>query len=225
MKLLLVEDEQKLGAAIKRGLENEGFAVDWETEADSAIAAGTAMAYDLVILDRMLPDGRDGMEVCTELRKASIESPILMLTALGEVRDRVSGLDAGADDYLVKPFDFDELLARCRALLRRPNEVLSPDMNIGSLTIRTANKQVERDGQVINLSRKEYALLEYLAIHRNSVHSKDDLIDHVWDFDADILPNTVEVFVRSIRRKLDVPKKPSVIKTVRGFGYQIGGSN
>lgn len=224
MKILLVEDEARLGAAIKRGLEQEGYAVDWQQNADDALAYGETENYDVMIFDRMLPGRRDGLDVCRELRKQGIKTPVLFLTALSEVSDRIAGLDGGGDDYLAKPFAFEELLARLRALTRRPIIGAQPRITIGSITIDTNIKAVSRGSKLIRLSKKEFSLLEYLAHHSDQVVSKDQIIEHVWNFDADILPNTVEVFIRALRKKLDTPGADSCIETVRGFGYRLRGT-
>lgn len=221
MKILLVEDEVKLGRAIKAGLEQDGYAVDLQHDYDTGLAYAETENYDVIILDRMLPGKKDGLDICREIRQAGVSTPVLMLTARGEVEDKVGGLDSGADDYLVKPFEFDELLARVRALVRRPAAAVELVIKVGDLEIDTAAKQVTMAGRHIRLSKKEYALLEYLAHHQTQVWSKDQLIEHVWDFDSDILPNTVEVFVRGIRKKLDQPGQDSIIETVRGFGYRL----
>ncbi|MEI6481258.1 MAG: response regulator transcription factor [Candidatus Saccharibacteria bacterium] len=221
MKLLVVEDEPKLGRAIKRGLEQDGYAVDLQANAEDGLAFAETETYDVIILDRMLPGGADGLDICKALRKNGNTTPTLMLTARGEIEDRVTGLDSGADDYLVKPFDFDELLARVRALVRRPVEAVSLEVVAGPIRIDTALKRVSVRGKDIHLSKKEYALLEYLAHHPKQISSKDHLIEHVWNFEADVLPNTVEVFIRSIRTKIDDPKSDSLIETVRGFGYRL----
>ncbi len=222
MRILLVEDEPKLGQAIKKGLEQDSYAVDLINNADDGLAYAETENYDIIILDRMLPGGRDGLDVCRQLRKAGNTMPILMLTALGEVQDRVKGLDCGADDYLVKPFSFDELLARLRALSRRPANTSQPQLCIGEIEIDESAKTVHFRGNPISLSRKEYALLTYFAHHPDRVLSKDQLIEHVWDFDATVLPNTVEVFIRSLRQKLvGKSKQSSPIETVRGFGYRL----
>ena len=225
MKLLVVEDEAKLGRAIKAGLEQDGYAVDLQADFDGGLAYAETEHYDLIILDRMLPGGHDGLEICKALRDAGNTTPVLMLTARGELDDRVTGLDTGADDYLVKPFAFEELLARVRALSRRPAAAVDLTITVGDLEINTATKQVRIGGNQVRMSKKEYALLEYLAHHPDQVWSKDQLIEHVWDFDSDILPNTVEVFIRSIRKKLDSAEAPSVIETVRGFGYRLRTAN
>ena len=176
--------------------------------------------YDLLIVDRMLP-GMEGAEIVKKLRKNGKNMPILFLTALGTTEDKTFGLDAGADDYLVKPFAIDELLARVRALLRRP-PIQQPDvLKIADLTIDKQQQTVMRAGKTIDLTSKEYALLEYLMQHPNQILSKETLIDHVWDFDADILPNNVEAYIKNLRQKIDKPFKKQLIKTVRGFGYRI----
>lgn len=217
MRLLIVEDEVKLGGAIKRGLEQEGYAVDLVYDADDGLAYAQTEEYDVIVLDRMLPDGRDGLDICRELRKEGNKAPVLMLTARDAVRDRVQGLTDGADDYLIKPFSFEELLARIRVLHRRPQDVIAAELQFENVTIDVSTKTVLVDDQPVTLSKKEYSLLEYLTHHPNQVLSKERLIKHVWDFDADILPNTVEVFVRNLRKKLG----PDVIETVRGFGYRL----
>ncbi len=217
MRVLVVEDEVKLGEAVKRGLEQEGYAVDLVHDGDAGLAYAETEEYDSIILDRMLPDGKDGLDICRQLRQSSSKTPVIMLTARDAITDRVAGLEDGADDYLIKPFAFDELLARLRALHRRPANLTPATLHAGTVTINTAQKSASRAGQPITLSKKEYALLEYLAHHAGQVLSKDQLIAHVWDFDADILPNTVEVFIRGLRKKLGA----DCIETVRGFGYKL----
>ncbi len=211
----------KLGDAIKRGLEQEGFAVDLTRDAEDGQIYAETEDYDLIVLDRMLPGNRDGLEICTSLREQGVTTPVLMLTARGELNDRVTGLNRGADDYLVKPFEFDELVARIRALLRRPEQAVGPMIAIGPFQLDTTQKVVTRDGQTIAISKREYALLEFLGHNPGQVFSKEQLIAHVWDFDADILPNTVEVFVRGLRKKLG----DDIIETIRGFGYRLGASD
>jgi DNA-binding response OmpR family regulator len=225
VKLLLVEDEAKLGRAIMSGLEQDGYAVDWLKTADEGLAYAETESYDVVILDRMLPGGQDGLDICRALRKVGNTTPVLMLTARGELQDRVEGLDDGADDYLVKPFAFEELLARIRALQRRPTPSLKLTITAGPLQIDTSIKQVTVDGRVVKLSKKEYALLEYLAHHTDKISSKEQIIEHVWNFESDILPNTVEVFIRGLRKKIDSNPHDSIIETVRGYGYRLKTSN
>lgn len=221
MKLLVVEDEAKLGRAIKSGLEQDGYAVDLLTNADEGLAYAETESYDVIILDRMLPGGNDGLDICRSLRKSGNTTPVLMLTARGELQDKVEGLDEGADDYLVKPFAFDELIARIRALQRRPISSVKLVIEAGPVKIDTSIKQVTVRGNPVKLSKKEYTLLEYLAHHSDQISSKDQIIEHVWNFESDILPNTVEVFIRGLRLKLDTPGEESVIETVRGFGYRL----
>jgi DNA-binding response OmpR family regulator len=222
MRILIVEDEHKIAQALKRGLEQEHYAVDLAFDGDDGLATAEAENYDLIVLDRMLP-GKDGIAICQELRKQGNHTPILMLTAKDHVRDRVQGLDAGADDYLVKPFSFEELLARMRALLRRPHEAMSTVLEVADLQLDPANYTVVRQGTVINLSSKEFSLLEYLMRNAGRVLSKDTIMSHVWDFDADILPNTVEVYIGYLRNKIDKPfDAEPLIHTRRGFGYTLG---
>ena len=222
MRVLVVEDEPKIAAAIRRGLKQERFAVDVVHDADSGLSYALSDEYDVIVLDRMLPGGFDGLEVCQHLRKHGIKTPILMLTAKDQVPDRIDGLNAGADDYLIKPFAFDELVARLRALLRRPRSAAGPTLALDDLALNPAAASVKRAGQSIQLTAREFALLEYLLRSQGRVVSKDELISHVWDDDADILPNTVEVYIGYLRQKIDKPFHTSLIKTVRGFGYKLG---
>lgn len=222
MRILVIEDEHKIATAIKKGLEQEKYAVDVEYDADSGYGAALNEPYDVMIIDRMLPGSMEGMEIARKLRAKNIHTPILLLTAKDQVRDRVSGLNAGADDYLVKPFSFEELLARVRALLRRPAEAKSNVLKVGDLTLDTTNYNVKRAGKPITLSSKEFALLEYLMRNAGQVLSKHSIIAHVWNFDADILPNTVEVYIGYLRNKIDKPfKRRPLLQTRRGFGYKI----
>jgi DNA-binding response OmpR family regulator len=222
MRILIVEDEQKIARALKQGLAQEKFAVDVEHDSDSGLGAALNEPYDLMIIDLMLPGSVDGLEICRQVRQKGLHTPILILTAKGQIRDRVEGLDTGADDYLVKPFSFDELLARVRALLRRPPQTKGNVLKVGDLALDTLSYQVKRAGKTIELSAKEFALLEYLMRNSGQVLSKDNIIGHVWDFDADILPNTVEVYMGYLRNKVDRPfLEPSLIHTVRGFGYKV----
>lgn len=222
MKILVIEDEHKIANAVRDGLQQESYAVDVVYDGEAGLNSATYDEYDLIVLDVMLP-GIDGMEICRKLRAGGNHTPILMLTAKDRTRDITAGLDSGADDYLVKPFSFEELLARVRALLRRPHETLGETLRAGDLTLNTVTKQVKRGDTEIQLSSKEYALLEYLLRNQNKVLSKNNIMGHVWDFDADILPNTVEVFIAYLRAKVDRPfSGRQLIQTVRGFGYKIG---
>jgi DNA-binding response OmpR family regulator len=220
MKVLVVEDEPKLGAAIKRGLELDGYSVELVDTAEDGLHFALNDDYDVIVLDRMLPGGKDGLDVCKQLRQEKWGGPILMLTAMSETQDKVDGLNNGADDYLAKPFSFDELTARIQALLRRPKVLVGPLIESGHITIDIGAKQVLKQGQEIKLTKREYALLEYLAHNKNQVVSKDQILSHVWSFESDVLPNTVEVYIRSLRKKLDTDTE-SCIETVRGFGYRM----
>lgn len=223
MRILVVEDERRIAYSIKKGLEMERYAVDVALDGTAGYDLAATEEYDCIVLDVMLP-GMDGVSVATKLRKNKIHSPILLLTAKSQVQDKVRGLDAGADDYLTKPFSFEELLARIRALTRRPSESLSAKLVVGDLELDGASYTVTRGGKVVNLSHKEFSLLEYFMRRPGTIHTKEQIISHVWDYDADILPNTVEVYIKNLRNKIDVPfsKKPPLITTVRGFGYKLG---
>lgn len=222
MRILIIDDETELAYAIKDGLTAESFAVDVETSGEDGYNAALYGKYDLILLDVMMPI-MNGYEVCENLRKNGNHTPILMLTAKNQIADIVGGLSIGADDYLVKPFSFDELIARIHALLRRPKETVGVLLCVGDLSLDTVHKVVKRGSVDIQLSSKEFALLEYLLRNKNKTVSKDELMDHVWDFDADILPNTVEVFINYVRAKIEKPfSGPKIIKTVRGFGYMVG---
>jgi DNA-binding response OmpR family regulator len=223
MRILVVEDDQKIASSIKKGLELSGYAADMVHESESALSYGIDPDYDLIIMDRMLPGGMDGVEIIKQLRESDVHIPIIMLTAKGSVNDRVEGLNTGADDYLVKPFAFEELLARIKALLRRPKKEIGTVLKVGTLELNPASYDVKRSGEPIILAAKEFSLLEYMMRHPNQVLTKDALITHVWDGDADILPNTVEVYIGYLRNKIDKPFKgeEDIIKTVRGFGYKL----
>jgi len=222
MRILIVEDDHKIANAIKKGLEQESFAADVSYDGKDGLGSAVTIEYDLIILDRMLP-AVDGIKICQALRDKKFNTPIIMLTAKDKIGDRVEGLNAGADDYLVKPFAFEELLARVRALLRRPNPLQETTLKVADLTLDPAKFEVTRDGKPIQLSSKEFALLEYMMRNPGRILTKDNIISHVWDYDADILPNTVEVYVGYLRNKIDKPFKNqhSMIETVRGFGYKI----
>jgi len=225
MRILVIEDEHKIANSIKKGLEQESYAVDVAYDGKQGFDLAATEDYDVIILDLMLPK-MDGMDICKKLREEeNIHTPILMLTARGQLDDKVNGLNAGADDYLVKPFAFTELLARIRALTRRPKNSLGSVLKVKDLRLNTLTFEVTRAGKRIKLSRKEYALLEYLLRHKGKILTKEQIINHVWDYDADVLPNTVEVYIGYLRNKIDKPfkNKKSLIQTVRGFGYKIGG--
>jgi two-component system copper resistance phosphate regulon response regulator CusR len=224
MRLLVIEDEARIAEAIKRALELQHHAVDIVDDADSGLAAAVDPDYDLIILDRMLPGSMDGVTVCQQVRQQGINTPIIMLTALGEVDDRVDGLQAGADDYLQKPFAMKELIARVQTLLRRPHHTLGTTLMADDLAYNPITFSVVRGGKSLKLSATEIKLLSYLLYNQGQVLSKDKIINHVWDDDAIIVPNTVEVYMGYLRRKIDTafPGKPALIHTVRGFGYRLG---
>jgi two-component system, OmpR family, response regulator len=223
MRILVIEDEPKIAAAIKRGLELKGYAVDTVHDADSGLSSACDPDYDAIVLDRMLPGSIDGVEICQKLRADGISTPILMLTARGTLGDKVDGLNSGADDYLVKPFSFDELTARVRALLRRPPLQVGTILQVGDLTLDPTNFEVRRGKTEIKLSQKEFSLLEYFMHHPDQVITKEMIINHVWDQSADILPNTIEVYIGYLRNKIDRPFHSSepLIQTLRGFGYKL----
>ncbi len=226
MRILVVEDERKIAQAIKRGLELKGYAVDVVYDSDSGLAAAADPDYDVIVLDRMLPGSMDGVELCRRLRDEGGNTPVIMLTARGSIGDRVEGLNGGADDYLVKPFSFDELIARVRALLRRPPVQVGTQLKVGDLSLDTSNYEVRRGKEPIKLSHKEFSLLEYMMHHPGQVITKDMIISHVWDQDADILPNTIEVYIGYLRNKIDrpFPKLKPLLHTQRGFGYKLSAS-
>lgn len=221
MRLLLIEDEHKIAQALKKALQQESYAVDLAFDGDEGYAMATTEPYDVAIIDRMIPGEYDGIGIVKAMREMKIHTPVLILTAKGTVSDRATGLDAGADDYLVKPFALEELLARVRALLRRPVEMQQTVLTAGDLSLNTVTSTVSRAGKNIILTSKEFALLEYLLRNQGKPNSKDSIIAHVWDYDADVLPNTVEVYIKYLRHKVDDPFDKPLIHTTRGFGYRI----
>jgi DNA-binding response OmpR family regulator len=221
MRVLIVEDEHKIARALKKALEQETYAVDVAYDGDEGYAMATTEPYDVAIIDRMLPGSYDGLAIVKAMREAKVHTPVLFLSALGSISERTAGLDAGADDYLVKPFALEELLARVRALLRRPTEQQSAILEAGDLSLDTITYTVERAGTPVQLTSKEFALLEYMLRNPGRPLSKEVIISHVWDYDADILPNTVEVYIKYLRNKIDSPFKTPLIHTVRGFGYKL----
>lgn len=218
MRLLLVEDEPRVAGFIAKGLREQSYAVDISPDGEDAVYRACASDYDLVILDVMLPR-KDGYAVCRELRSRGFRPPILMLTARDAVDDRVTGLDAGADDYLSKPFEFKELLARIRALLRRPSEIRPELLQVSDLVLDTAGHGVTRAGHRIELTAKEYALLEFLVLRENRVVNREQIAQHVWDESFDPLSNIIDVYVRRLRAKIDEGFSPPLIHTRRGEGY------
>jgi len=220
MRLLLVEDDERLADLIVRSLREEGYAVDHATDGDNAIVQAAVNPYDVIVLDVQLPR-RNGFEVCAELRRRKMRVPILMLTARDAVKDRVAGLDAGADDYLTKPFDLSELRARIRALLRRMPELAPQVITVGDLVIDLAAQRAERGGRVLPLTTKEYVLLEYLARNAGRVIGRAELVEHVWDENHDPFTNALEVYINRLRRKLDDDRAAPLIHTRRGAGYVL----
>jgi DNA-binding response OmpR family regulator len=220
VRILVVEDAKKLAASLKRGLQDEGYAVD--VLFDGLAAQKRILAreeqYDLLVLDIMLP-GMDGLTLCREVRRRGVTLPVLMLTARDTTDDKVRGLDTGADDYLVKPFAFQELLARIRTLLRRPTHVLPTELRAGDLVLDPAARTVTRGAQPVELSTKEFALLELFMRNQGRVLSRDQILDHVWNDDYDAFSNVVDVYVGRLRKKVDLGGRPSLFQTVRGVGY------
>jgi two-component system OmpR family response regulator len=218
--LLVVEDDVKLARALERGLQREGYAVDVADTGDDALSQATANDYDAVVLDVMLP-GLDGFAVCREMRRSERWAPVLMLTARDQVSDRIRGLDAGADDYLVKPFDFGELLARLRALIRRGPSERAPVLEVGDLRIDPAARIVTRGGRQIELTVREFALLHFLAQRAGEVVSREQLLEHVWDNTEEGSTNVVDVYVGYLRNKLERPFRGKIFRTVRGIGFML----
>ena len=223
MRILLVEDEIKMARAIRRGLEQEGYAVDAVGDGEEALFRATESDYDGIVLDLMLP-GMDGFAVCRTLRSRDRWAPVLVLTARDAVADRIQGLDAGADDYLVKPFAFGELLARLRALVRRGPGARPAVLKVDDVSLDPAAHRVLRAGHAVELSAREFALLEYLMRHAGEVVTRTRILDHVWDYNYDGLSNVVDVYVGYLRRKLGTPPGGGepFIRTVRGVGYVVG---
>lgn len=221
MRLLLVEDDPGVLRFVLKGLREQAYAVDTATTGDDALYQAEINTYDLVILDVMIP-GRDGFAVCKEIRKTGNRVPILMLTALDGVEDRITGLDVGADDYLAKPFAFRELLARLRALLRRSGELRPPNITVADLVVDTAGQTVTRGGRRVPLTTKEYALVEFLARNAGRVVGRAAIAEHVWDETFDPFSNLIEVYVNRLRHKIDADSKLPLLHTRRGAGYLFG---
>jgi DNA-binding response OmpR family regulator len=220
MRILLVEDERRLCQIIKRGLVEEGYAVDTAYDGEDGGSLAESAPYDVIVLDVMLPK-RDGIETCRDLRRKRVNTPILMLTARDTVEDRVKGLDAGADDYMIKPFAFNELLARIRALLRRDGLSRSSRLQVGDLALDTLAREAFRGGRKIELTSKEYVILEYFMRHPNMVITRTMLEEHAWDYENDRLSNLIDVYIRRLRAKVDDDGLPSLFQTVRGAGYRL----
>jgi DNA-binding response OmpR family regulator len=221
MYILIVEDERRLAQIVRRVLQEEGHTVDLAHDGEEGLAMATDGSHDVIILDILLPE-MDGIEVCRTLRRNRIDTPVLLLTALGEVDDRVRGLDAGADDYLAKPFAFQELLARIRALGRRKVQAREPtQLEVDGLTLDLRRRRAQRDGRIIDLSPKEFSLLEFLMRNQGRVVTRMQILDHIWGYDYATDSNLVDVYMAYLRRKVD-SDGPSLIRTVRGVGYALG---
>jgi DNA-binding response OmpR family regulator len=220
MRILVVEDSRRLAGIVKRGLLEEGYAVDNAYDGEEAEYMAETAPFDVIILDIMLPK-KDGIAVCRDLRAKNVNVPILMLTAKDSVEDKVTGLDSGADDYLVKPFAFSELLARIRALLRREVLPKTQKFQVGDLSLDPQSREVWRDGSRLDLTAKEYAILEYFMRRPNAVVTRTMLGESVWDYEFDGISNIIDVYVRRIRQKIDQDGQPSLIQTIRGAGYRL----
>lgn len=221
MRILLVEDEKKMASFIERGLKEEGYAVDTASDGELGWEYASTNDYDVIILDWMLPK-MNGLALCSKIRQAGYRTPVLMLTARDGVEDKIKGLDQGADDYLTKPFAFDELLARIRALLRRPRELQEEAiLKSGNLTVDLIGRCVTAGSEEISLSQKEFALLEFLMRHKGEVVSRAQIAEHVWDIHFDPMSNTIDVYINFLRKKIDGGRQKSRIETVRGAGYRL----
>ncbi len=220
MRILLIEDNKRLSDSLRMSLEDDGFAVDTAFDGLDGEELGFMDVYDIIILDIMLP-GKDGIQICKSLRNKRVRTPIIMLTARDELNDRVNGLDSGADDYLVKPFEIKELKARMRALMRRESPEKSGILKIFDLTLDPAVHSVKRAGQEIDLTAKEFALLEYLMRHPNHLLTREKAEEHLWNNENLVASNVVDVYIRRLRKKIDDPFEEKLLETVRGAGYKI----
>ncbi len=218
MRILVVEDERKVASFIKKGLEEEGYAVDLATDGRDGLMLALDSVHDLIVLDINLPK-LDGLGVLEELRKARLRTPVLLLTVRATIEDKVLGLDTGADDYLTKPFSFEELLARVRALLRRRAQAEPTLLQVADLTLDPARRLVHRGGEKIELTSKEFALLDYFMRNIDRVLTRTMIAEHVWDYDFDSMTNIIDVYVNHLRKKIDAGRHPKLIRTVRGVGY------
>lgn len=220
MKILVVEDEHQIAQSLKKGLEQEIYAVDLAFTGTDGYDMASSEEYDLIILDLMLP-GIDGLTICKKLRANNNHTPVLILTARGQIEDKITGLDTGADDYLTKPFSFEELLARIRAIIRRPKDIVTSVLTVGNLSLDTLSFKVLLNNREIKLSSREFTLLEFLMRNVGVTLTKEKIISRLWNYDEEVLPNTVEVYVRNLRQKIG----SSYIETLRGFGYRLKSNN
>ncbi|MBN1492510.1 MAG: response regulator transcription factor [Candidatus Omnitrophica bacterium] len=222
MRVLVIEDEKRIANFIERGLKEEAYVVDVASNGVDGLFQATNVTYDLIVLDLMLPD-LNGIDICREVRRAKVNTPILILTARDSVQDKVRGLDSGADDYLTKPFSFDEFLARVRALLRKNRAVKTTTLRIGDIELDQLTRKVKRGDTEIHLANKEYALLEYLMLHANQVVTRTMISEHVWHEDFDSLTNIFDVYIHRLRKKLNEGFDDQLIQSVRGVGYVLQG--
>ena len=222
MRILIVEDEEKIAKALKIGLEKNGYAVDYVTDGDSAERRIDLdhREYDLIILDLMIP-GKDGVTLCRDIRKKGLTIPVIILTARDMTDDKILALDAGGDDYLTKPFSFEELLARIRALLRRPPHMLGSELTAGDIALNPATREVRRGGEKVTLTLKEFSLLHYLMRYPGEVLSRENIYTHLWDFADTSFSNTIDVHIKNLRKKLSDTGHEKVLETLRGVGYRI----
>jgi two-component system, OmpR family, copper resistance phosphate regulon response regulator CusR len=221
MRVLLVEDDTRIAHFVAKGLREQAYAVDVAVKGEDALYQAEVNAYDVIVLDVMIPEP-DGFAVCKQLRSVGRRMPVLMLTARDAVEDRIRGLDCGADDYLTKPFEFRELLARLRALLRRPSSLQPAVLSVADLVVDTGGQTVSRAGQAIAMTTKEYALVEFLARNAGRVVGRAEIAEHVWDEEFDAFSNLIEVYVNRVRRKIDLPGVQPLLQTRRGAGYVLG---
>ncbi len=222
IKVLIIEDERKISNFVKRGLIEEGYEVDAVFTGEEALGKIEEKEYNLIILDLMLPD-MNGFDICKNIRDKGIQSSILMLTARNSIEDRIKGLDIGADDYLTKPFVIGELISRMRALLRRGPSVVDGNISVGDLSLNTKTHEVFRAGKLVELSQKEFSILEYMMVNEGVVLTRTMIEDHAWDYEFDSFSNVVDVYIRMLRKKIDDGYKNKIIKTVRGVGYKVKG--
>jgi DNA-binding response OmpR family regulator len=224
MRILIIEDNKKLAQSLKRGFEQEGYAVDalFDGEEGERRVVHNHADYDLMVLDLTLP-GKGGIAICTSLREKGIVIPIIMLTARDTVKDKILGLDSGADDYLVKPFSFEELLSRVRALSRRPRTALTPELQVGTLLLKPASQEATIEGKLLNVTLKEFRILEYFMQHANEALSRQTIIDHLWDFSFNPLSRVMDVHINNLRNKLQEHDHAPILETVRGIGYRLRG--
>ncbi|MBI4079461.1 MAG: response regulator transcription factor [Candidatus Levybacteria bacterium] len=221
MRVIIIEDEQRLSNTVKNGLSEEGFAVDQAFDGKEGQYLAQSETYDLIILDLMLPKV-DGVTVCKNLRAKNIKTPIIMLTAKSRLEEKVEGLDAGADDYLTKPFAFEELRSRIQALLRRSHNQAENVLNAADLTVNPIKHTVQRSGKKIILTPKEFSILEYLLRHKDELVTRTQIIEHAWDYNFDNMSNVVDVFINTLRKKVDGGSKTKLIHTIHGVGYKLG---